>query len=104
MTARLDSNPVSNQPPPYEDVDLYGSDRALQEAAAANGAGADDAALRAFGRHWGSAAMFVQARLANENPPNLHTFDARGERSDSVEFHPAYHQFMSESVAAGLHA
>src|SRR5207342_2296614 len=92
------------QSPPYEDVDLYGSDRPLQEAAAANGAGGDARALAAFGRLWGSAAMFEQARLANENPPKLRAFDAQGRRSDSVEFHPAYHAFMADSVREGLHA
>ena len=94
---------VFNQSPPYEDVDLYGSDRPLQEAVAANGGG-EEAALQAFGRHWGSAVMFEQARLANESPPKLHAFDAQGRRRDEVEFHPAYHHFMAESIAAGLHA
>ena len=102
MAARSDTA-VFNQSPPYQDVDLYGSDRPLQEAVAANGGG-DEAALLAFGRHWGSAAMFEQARLANENPPKLHAFDAQGRRRDAVEFHPAYHHFMAESMAAGLHA
>ena len=65
---------------------------------------AEAEALAAFGRRWGSAAMFEQARLANENPPRLRTFDAQGHRCDLVEFHPAYHYFMAESIAAGLHA
>src|SRR5262245_49318476 len=62
------------------------------------------AALGAFGRRWGTAAMFEMARLADEYPPRLKAFDAQGRRSDTVEFHPAYHHFMAESVAAGLHA
>jgi putative acyl-CoA dehydrogenase len=99
-----DPSEVPNQSPPYADVDLYSSDRALQEAVAANGAGDDAPALGAFGRRWGSAAMFEQARLANEFPPRLRAFDAKGRRSDSVEFHPAYHHFMTESMSAGLHA
>src|SRR5262245_29693266 len=104
MAARTDTQAVFNQSPPYEDVDLYGSDRPLQEAVAANGAGGEAAALAAFGRHWGSAAMFEAARLANENPPKLRAFDPHGRRIDSVEFHPAYHRLMAESVAAGLQA
>jgi putative acyl-CoA dehydrogenase len=48
--------------------------------------------------------MFARGRQANENPPKLKAFDARGLRSDTVEFHPAYHGFMAESIAAGLHA
>ena len=67
------------------------SDRPLREAVAANGAGGEAAALAEFGRRWGTAAMFEQARLANENPPKLRTFDTKGFRRDVVEFHPAYH-------------
>src|SRR5258708_4237332 len=95
---------IPNQSPPYADVDLYGSDRALQEAVSANGAEFEAPALGAFGRRWGSAAMFEMARLANEVPPRLKIFDAKGRRSDTVEFHPAYHHFMTESMSAGLPA
>jgi putative acyl-CoA dehydrogenase len=95
---------ATNQPPPYVDVDLYASDRPLTGAVASNGGEGEAAALAEFGKHWGSAEMFDLARQANENPPKLHAFDARGLRRDFVEFHPAYHRFMTESVAAGLAA
>ena len=104
MAAHFDAHEVLNQSPPYEDVDLYRSDRPLQEAVAINGAGDQDAALSAFGRRWGSAEMLEHARLANENPPRLRSFDSKGNRRDEVEFHPSYHHFMTESIAAGLHA
>ena len=42
-------------------------------------------------------------RLANENTPKLRTFDARGNRRDEVEFHPAYHELMARSAHAGVH-
>src|SRR5262245_36628743 len=105
MTAlRSDTHDVFNQSPPYVDVDLYASDQALQDAVAANGNAADAAALSAFGRRWGTAEMFEQARLANENTPKLRTFDVKGFRRDIVEFHPAYHFFMAQSMREGLHA
>jgi putative acyl-CoA dehydrogenase len=104
IRSRFDTHEVFNQSPPYENVDLYTSDRPLQDAVKANGAAQEAAALADFGRHWGTADMFALARSANENPPKLHAFDANGIRSDFVEFHPAYHRFMRESVAAGLHA
>ncbi len=102
--ARLDMDTVTNQSPPYVDVDLFARDAALQGAVAANGGAEDAPALSAFGRHWGRAEMFDLARQANENPPKLEIYDPRGFRRDVVEFHPAYHGFMAESVAAGLHA
>jgi putative acyl-CoA dehydrogenase len=105
MTApvRLDTTDVFNQSPPYENVDLYGDDQPLREAVAANGGAADAVSLSAFGKRWGSAEMFEEARLANENAPKLRTFDPKGFRRDIVEFHPAYHRFMAESMAEGIH-
>jgi len=102
--SRFDTHEVFNQSPAYENVDLFGSDTPLREAVAANGGGANAAELSAFGRQWGTAEMSALGRRANENPPKLATFDAKGFRRDTVEFHPAYHAFMTQSVAAGLHA
>ncbi len=104
MAGRFDTHDVLNQSPSYVDVDLYASDRALTDAVAANGAKGEVKALAAFGRRWGAAEMFEQARLANLNPPKLNSFDAKGFRCDVVEFHPAYHRFMAESMREGLHA
>ncbi len=102
--SRFDTHEVFNQSPPYENVDLFASDTGLKEAVAANGAASETAALSAFGKAWGTAEAFTRARQANQNPPQLHAFDAKGFRRDTVEFHPAYHRFMSDSIAAGLHA
>ncbi len=101
IRSRFDTHEVLNQSPPYENVDLFSSDTPLVEAV--NGGAADIAALSAFGKAWGTAERFALARQANENPPKLKTFDPKGFRSDTVEFHPAYHGFMQDSVAAGLH-
>jgi putative acyl-CoA dehydrogenase len=103
-SSRFDTHEVTNQTLPYENVDLFASDPSLQAAVVANGAVSEAAELSKFGRRWGSADMVEAARLANENPPKLETFDANGFRRDVVEFHPAYHQFMHESIGAGLHA
>src|SRR2546421_5354930 len=104
VQARFETHDIFNQSPPYEDVDLFASDRALRDAVEANGAGDEAVALSEFGRRWGMAAMFDAARVANENMPKLKAFDAKGFRRDVIEFHPAYHSFMVESMKAGLHA
>src|SRR5215813_13453372 len=93
---------LANQSPPYEDVDLFGSDRPLQDAVASNTGGDATEALAAFGRRWGAAAMFELGRQANAHPPQLEVLDPQGFRCDTVEFHPAYHDLMAESVAEGL--
>ena len=104
MAAQPGFDEPLNQSPPYVDVGLYGSDQPLQRAVACNGGEGDAAALSTFGKQWGSADMFELARQANENPPKLKAFDAKGFRRDVIEFHPAYHDLMAESVAAGLQA
>jgi len=94
---------VLNQSPPFEDVDLFALDKPLADAVAANGGASAAAELSAFGKHWGSAAMAERGRVANENTPKLRTFDAKGNRRDEVEFHPAYHELMAHSAHAGVH-
>src|ERR1700681_1827592 len=94
---------VLNQSPPFEDIDLFTLDRPLAEAVAMNEGASAHSELSEFGRHWGSAAMAARGRVANENPPKLRTFDARGNRRDEVEFHPAYHELMAHSAYAGVH-
>jgi len=94
---------VFNQSPPFEDVDLFAVDRPLVEAVKANGGATAERELSEFGKHWGSAAMADRGRAANENTPKLRSFDAKGNRRDQVEFHPAYHELMAHSAHAGVH-
>src|ERR1700675_3331290 len=94
---------VFNQSPPFEDVALFALDRPLVDAVVANGGASAQEELSDFGRHWGSAAMAERGRIANENTPKLRTFDARGNRRDEIEFHPAYHEVMARSAHAGVH-
>jgi putative acyl-CoA dehydrogenase len=94
---------VFNQSPPFEDVDLFSCDRPLVEAVASFGGADATQELSEFGKHWGSAAMAARGRAANENLPKLRSFDAKGNRRDEVEFHPAYHELMAHSAHAGIH-
>ncbi len=90
-----------NQSPAFGDVDLFASDRPLAEAAARYKL--DGKALSACGQDFGSAETLDLGRLANEFPPRLHTMDAKGNRLDRVEFHPAYHALMAKSIGYGIH-
>ena len=99
----LVTHEVLNQSPPFEDVNLFAADRALVEAVKANDGAAAEQELSDFGRQWGSAVMIERGSIANENTPKLRSFDAKGNRRDQVEFHPAYHDFMAHSAYAGLH-
>jgi putative acyl-CoA dehydrogenase len=94
---------VLNQSPPFQDFNLFTTDQPLRDAVAREGAGSAAERLRAFGQRMGSAEVLEQGRLANEHPPRLRTFDAKGHRIDRVEFHPAYHGLMALSTTEGLH-
>ncbi len=91
-----------NQPPPYGGANLFESDPLLDSAAS----GFPDSVrqdLSRIGAFWGTHEAREFARLANRFAPELQRYDARGERIDQVEFHPAYHALMRRSVLAGLH-
>jgi putative acyl-CoA dehydrogenase len=100
----MSTHEVLNQCPPLEGHDVYGLDTALQEAVAREGAGWADDDLHALGELAGSPEAIEWGRLANENPPILHTHDRFGHRLDRVTYHPAYHQLMETAVGHGMHA
>lgn len=92
-----------NQSPVFEDVNLFTSDAALKEAVIREGAGGFLDELDRIGARTGSAAALDLARLANSYPPQLRIWGPKGDRIDRVEYHPAYHALMRESIEAGLH-
>ncbi len=103
MTESPEKPADTNQAPAFEDVNLYGSDRAMVEAVEREGGGGATRSLNAFGLVCGSADAFERGRLAHENPPKLRTHDRFGERIDVVEYHPSYHECMDISFSEGLH-
>ncbi len=94
---------VTNQVPPYEDVNLFEANAALRDALKFNEPELDTAALAALGRSAGSAEMQRHARLANFHGPALHSHDRFGHRIDEVEFHPSYHVLMGAALHHRLH-
>ena len=106
MPDTFETHDVTNQPPLLMDVNLYASDTLLKDAVAREAGHAAQSAteaLQRFGAIAGGAEAAEWARLANDNPPELRTHDAKGRRLDVVEFHPAYHALMATSFAAGVH-
>jgi putative acyl-CoA dehydrogenase len=95
---------VFNQPPPFEDVNLFTSDRVLSEALRREGAGWAEERARAFGEIVGRRETIAWGFQANEQPPVLRTHDRNGNRIDEVELHPAWHALMALGVEHGLHA
>jgi putative acyl-CoA dehydrogenase len=100
--ADLGTHEVQNQPPGRGHRDLWTEDTPLREYASR--VGGQSSVLAPYGRTLGRTSMVAAARDANRNPPELRAFDNGGRRLDEVHFHPAYHQFMETSAAAGYAA
>jgi putative acyl-CoA dehydrogenase len=104
MTTSVDTHEVFNQAPPLQDYDVFGTDTALTEAAEREGATWANPELHTLGRLAGTPESQELGRVANENEPVLHTHDRYGNRLDTVEYHPAYHDLMRTSLSHGLHS
>jgi putative acyl-CoA dehydrogenase len=99
----FETHAVTNQPPPFEDVNLFDGDVGLREGVAREGAGWASDAIRRYGALAGSREMLVHGELANAHPPELCTHDRFGRRIDEVEFHPSWHAVMRTAMAHELH-
>jgi putative acyl-CoA dehydrogenase len=90
-----------NQPDLWTGVNAYRSDPLLVDISS----GMPRALREEFdqiGRYATAHEAQELARMANANPPELRTHGPRGERLDTVDFHPAWHALMRRSVANGL--
>ena len=95
---------VLNQPGALENYNAFGGDKALTEAAQAFSAGWAKDHLQNTGAMVGSARVQHLARQANRHLPELRTHDRFGNRIDTVEFHPAYHELMGLIYGSETHS
>ena len=102
--AELDTHEVFNQPPPFENINLFDSDRAFVDAVLRAGGAVHHERLRALGARCGSAEVIEWGVQANRQTPVLETHDRYGRRIDEVSFHPAYHQLMALGLDNGFAA
>lgn len=95
---------VVNQVPPLADYDMLASDPALRAAVEREGAGWHAETLARDGVALTRPEVLALADLANRHEPELSTHDARGERIDAIEFHPAWHSLLALLRREGLQA
>jgi putative acyl-CoA dehydrogenase len=98
------SRAAANQAPPLIDYDVMADDRPLTDAVQRYGGQGTLDSLRGLARLAGSAEAREHGRLANANPPILHSYDRFGNRLDEVDFHPSWHWLMGHAVGFGLQA
>jgi putative acyl-CoA dehydrogenase len=95
---------VLNQPGDLVDFNVFETDVALRAAVSVFGGGWAEARLVRCGATVGSARVRGLARAANRDVPELRTHDRFGNRIDTVEFCPAWHELMGLLRADGVHA
>ena len=100
--ASYETHEVFNQSPAFGGHNAWDSDPLLQRIGDAF-AEPVIAGLAKHGAWAGSAEALELGRIANRHLPSLRTHDAKGNRADLVEYHPAYHALMRKSVAEGMH-
>lgn len=103
IAERFVTHTVENQPKPLPAYNMWVSDQALQAAVQREQGAWAGAHLEAFGAIAGGEMMEL-GRVANEQRPQLRSFDQYGHRIDEVEFHPAYHALMTHAMGHGVHA
>lgn len=91
---------VLNQVPPLEGYSLYQVDPLLSQLSLPR---ESKQRLSEFGSRLGEPELIRAGVLANEYPPVLKTHDRYGHRSDTVDFHSAYHRLMAVGMGFGVH-
>lgn len=102
--SRLRTHTVENQPPPLEFVNAYESDVVLRDAVAREGGDWASENLSELGGKVFDPEWIEKAHLANRCVPELRRFDRFGQRVDTVEFHPAWHDILGLAFRHEVHA
>jgi putative acyl-CoA dehydrogenase len=95
---------ASNQPPLLAGYNAWEQDAILRAAVKREGAAWIAERAHKLGELVGSERIQLLADQANRHLPQLRTHDRFGERIDSVDYHPAYHELMALAFGAGLHS
>lgn len=101
---QLRTHTVENQPPPLESANAFENDIVLREAVAREGGAWADEKLTALGSKVFDPDWIEKANLANRFVPELRRFNRFGQRVDTVEFHPAWHDLMALAYEHEVHA
>jgi putative acyl-CoA dehydrogenase len=100
----LRTHSVENQPAPLEFVNAFESDIVLKDAVEREGGGWASDNLTELGARVFDPEWIEKANLANRIVPELRRFNRLGQRVDTVEFHPAYHEIMGLALKHQVHA
>ncbi|MCB1475071.1 MAG: acyl-CoA dehydrogenase family protein [Rhodobiaceae bacterium] len=99
----LATHTVENQPPALEWANAYEKDIVLQEAVKRGGGDWATDNLMSLGAKVFDPEWIDKAVLANTKLPELKRFNRFGQRVDTVEFHPAWHDVIGLAFEHEVH-
>jgi len=100
----MKTHEVFNQSPVLEDINLFEIDKPLQHMLEQAHVDWGLEKVKGYGKLMGSPSMIDHGRLANQYTPVFNSHNTKGFRVDEVEFHPAYHELMTQGIKNGVHA
>ncbi len=107
MESRLhisgDTHDVFNQASPFSNRNLYDNDIPLRELLSPK-IGTIASRLSELGKTLSQPEWIKKGFQANENTPVFHSHNRFGQRTDTIEFHPAYHELMALAITNEIHA
>jgi putative acyl-CoA dehydrogenase len=95
---------VMNQATPFAGHNAFSGDRLLGEITERECVGWAQSLLIEAGQTVASVRVAKLAREANRHLPELKSHDRFGNRTDEIEFHPAWHELMSLAIGQRTHA
>ena len=94
-TGPFATHEVRNQARPALGFNAFDDDRGVEQPDRTRSRRGRWTSFRRSAPRPADEAVQEAARLANEHEPKLLTHDRYGNRTDWVEFHPAWHQLMA---------
>ncbi len=100
----MNTHEVYNQVDDFHDVNLYAIDRPLREWIEPMRDTSMWAEIHELGITLGKKEWIQKGFLVNQHLPVFHSHDRVGRRTNSVAFHPSYHELFDLAVGHGIHA
>ncbi len=100
----MKTHTVFNQSTPFENINLFTTDKPLNELLNATKLSINTKLLTQYGETLGKPEWITKGFQANEHKPVFHSHNRFGKRIDTVEFHPAYHQIMQLGIENRIHS
>ena len=100
----MNNHQVTNQSPIFQNQNLFNVDVPLQQLLQSPDLAWGIDQITEYGAIMGDERWIKKGFDANNYAPKFQSHDVKGFRTDTVEFHPAYHELMELAIKHQIHA